>query len=656
MQEAIIQIGKSILKEEGMLSSLIQDVQIKDKKENCKYILKFKFYTKENKVKIDLNEELSQASTKKYLFIGSAAGANSPQWYATAKNIWYHLSETIPNLCSHNFGDELNAKLQIVRDEFFVDLGEQYKSTKNRYILDYKKAAISDITIEEIYRETIEEMNEIKDKKQREKKIKDELKKKFLKTLDEYIKINDLKKDSIGLSTIYIDDELICDIEEYKEEVLKEKNSVDKNKKKNSNSKIQNCSICGETNNLSYDMANTQFKFFTTNQVIFGRNISKDYSKNMLLCSNCFAELLAGENYIKNNLNTRLANFTVLIVPHFIINEGLPKEELDDISEQIKMKFNTVKSYEDIDELRDNIISNIEENELEDKVYFLLNFIFYKQNQKSTKVQRLIKDVNPSIFDTIAFGISYANDICVKILGYENKYNLSLAKVYRMVPIRENKKREATQFRDILHLYDSILSQKKISKQFVISNLIHCAKIQFYEQVGFNVSNGKIHNTIMSGNLFIKFLEYINCLEKGEAMDISTLNLKDDLKNYIDTMGYSEEETALFLLGYLVGQVGNAQGKRSEERKKPILNKLNFGGIDKSKMIRLTSDIFNKLKQEKILRYNEGVFAETKRLIDANLNNWKLNKHENLFYILSGYSYSTTKLFGKKKEGGNENE
>ena len=102
-------------------------------------------------------------------------------------------------------------------------------------------------------------------------------------------------------------------------------------------------------------------------------------------------------------------------------------------------------------------------------------------------------------------------------------------------------------------------------------------------------------------------------------------------------MNYSEEQTAMFLLGTLIGEIGNVQYKKNEGNK-PILNKLNFNGIDKSKFIRLTKDVFNKLNQEKIRTFNEVTFFEMKRLMDKNIETWSLNKEENLFYILSGYS------------------
>ena len=44
-----------------------------------------------------------------------------------------------------------------------------------------------------------------------------------------------------------------------------------------------------------------------------------------------------------------------------------------------------------------------------------------------------------------------------------------------------------------------------------------------------------------------------------------------------------------------------------------------------------------------------------KRLLDGNIDNWKLNKDESLFYLLSGYSFATAiGMVGEKVDVLNE--
>lgn len=85
------------------------------------------------------------------------------------------------------------------------------------------------------------------------------------------------------------------------------------------------------------------------------------------------------------------------------------------------------------------------------------------------------------------------------------------------------------------------------------------------------------------------------------------------------------------------------------DRELIILNKLNFHGMDGAKVRRLSSEVFEKLRQVKILAYNEKLYAAHKGLLDARMGKgWTLNKDDNLFYLLSGYGYESLQWSEKK--------
>ena len=142
----------------------------------------------------------------------------------------------------------------------------------------------------------------------------------------------------------------------------------------------------------------------------------------------------------------------------------------------------------------------------------------------------------------------------------------------------------------------------------------------------------------------------------GEDMDYDNLQLDVGIKNFLKEMGYNEAKIAMFLLGYLIGEIGNAQYS-PESPSKPILGKITFQGMNRNKIIRLLNEVFEKLTQYKsrgkpLLTYNEGIFAECKRLLDKNINK-PLSDQENVFYVLSGYAYAThqaIKNASQKKE------
>lgn len=130
-------------------------------------------------------------------------------------------------------------------------------------------------------------------------------------------------------------------------------------------------------------------------------------------------------------------------------------------------------------------------------------------------------------------------------------------------------------------------------------------------------------------------------------MDYDILQLEEEIKMFLKEMGYDESRVALFLLGYLVGQIGNAQYNKGKS--KPILGKITFQGMNKGKLMRLTNDVFEKLIEYKQLSFNETIFAEYKKLLDQHIETRQLQDHENVFYVLSGYAYATHRALQKSE-------
>lgn len=627
-----------VLKSDDPILNFIEKLQPKRRNKQLN-VLKFNFLLEEDKLEIDVNEEIDSNTAKKYTFVGSADGSNAAQWYASSTSSNYHLTETLYNLSQIDLGLELNKKIQQILKNFYVDFGEGMKS-KYRYALDLEKCITIDKTMENLFEET---KSELDNEKNLGKVLLEKIKIKFDKYLNEE---KGIEPGDIGLYIIFIDGKPLTNFKEYKEAVIESKKPKSKDGKGNNGV----CCICGSAEDISHDMTKTKIKFYTTNQLIFASDVStKNYYKNMQMCLDCMFKYLAGENYIMNRLASRLAAFDVYIIPQFIYGQPLNENDLNIAANKIVDSFNTVKSYEGMRRLKDEISGALDLRD--ESSYFLLNFMFFKRSQKATKIQRLIKDINPSIFEKIRISSEKAFLDFQKVLGQKYRGAITLSTIYFMTPIRISRG-EAVEYRDVLETYDAILTGKKLNKKHLIKNLIECIKIIRLSKDSYNINPKEeiLEFYVMRANMYIKFLEYMGCLKEGEGLDVSELKVKDNIKNYIEKIGYDEQETAMFLLGYLIGEIGNVQYKRTEEGSKPILNKINFNGIDKQKIIRLTKDVFNKLNQEKIRQYNEVTFFEMKRFLDGNIDNWKLNKDESLFYLLSGYSFATTIPMLREKE------
>ena len=636
MIEGLLQIGNALPFQEGSLSNFIKEIKPtnRDKQLN---VLKLNLDLENNRVVFETNEEIDDSTALNYNYIGSGS-PRAPQWYTSSTTINYFISETIYNLSQLDLGEDLNKKVKESLEKFFLRLDKGLE-LKYSYLLDLKKYGISNKSIEQIY-------NEAKNSKKIGKEILNIMSKEIQNHLKE--NFNQILRD-FGLFILQINGEIISTNPIYVEKVLESKQPKEKNKGNIESNGI--CSACQSMDNLTSDFSKTRIKLFTTNLNIFASYFSqKSYYKNMQLCESCLMKLLAGENYTMNYLNSKLSTFDVYIIPQFIYGAPLNENELTAISNKIIKSFNTVKSYESIRDFKDYLSMEIDMRDMDS--YFLLNFLFYKRSQASTKVQSLVKDVNPSIFDKIAESLIIANQAITNLFEDGWKQYITFTTPYYMNPIKLSSG-DPTQFRDVLQTYDHILTGKRLNKRHIIKNVIDCVKIIRLDKPSYNIdTNKRIEFYVLQANGYLKFLEEMDYLKEGCSLGIDNLMIKEEMKNFIIEMGYNEEQAAMFLLGTLIGEIGNVQyDPNSDSKNKPILNKINWNGIDKSKLIRLTKDVFTKLNQEKIRHYNEVTFGEMKKILDKNIDTWSMNKDENLFYILSGYSYVTTKaiLKGAKK-------
>lgn len=643
MQEGIIQIGKIITEGEDFLQSLVDEVPV-IKNEKQRYILKYCFSTEKKELRIDISEQMKKSSSRKYLYIGSAPGANSPQWYATATNELYHLTETIPNLMKQDFGEEWNRKIKWIVEQYFIDLGERFTSNKNRYALDLSSYIEGDIR--QIYSQNEESSD---------KELKEALKKSLQTQLKELIKKqSNMSLEEIGLYVIEIDGIPFCKQKEYRDALKREKEGALKPKAK----RIQegHCYSCGTTEQLRDDINIQVIKSYTTNLWGFASNVDKkNYKRNMILCQDCLNAYLAGEKFIKNNLNVSLAKFRIYLFPHFILGDVMEKEDLQECCLGIKETFNTMKSFRNMIEIRKQMDEYVEYCRNE-KTYFLLNLVFYKEINAGVKIQRMIQDVNPSRFTTIINALKLIN---VRFGNYFiTRYFLNLEMIYYLVPIREDTKtKEVMQYRNLLNLYDAILTEKRVSEQYWIQQFVNGIKVLYYEKEGYNIKADpkdkmKMEFTGISQMAMRQFLREIGCLEGGNGMDVEKLPVSEEMKTYLTEGKFTEEQAALFFLGVVIGQIGIEQYKQTET--KPILKKINMNGMDEKKIIKLGDSVQGKLIQEKMYGNSEVYYAQFLELFIKNRETWSLSKAENVFYLMAGYQYLTVKAVTKKKENKGE--
>lgn len=126
-------------------------------------------------------------------------------------------------------------------------------------------------------------------------------------------------------------------------------------------------------------------------------------------------------------------------------------------------------------------------------------------------------------------------------------------------------------------------------------------------------------------------------MEENEKPLKESVECTDKLQQFFNDMGYSPQQQALYWLGRIINKVGTAQYKKGHQQK-PVLNKINYNGMDHSKIQRLYVDAFELANQYKIaneINFFSKMFTKD---FPADEILWMITPQESVFYILSGFS------------------
>jgi CRISPR-associated protein Csh1 len=644
MIKTIYTLGYKYLTEEN--PSLIQamTLPITYSKGATKYVMIVDFSTTKKKVRLTL-KEVSKSTSSELLWIGTADGAASPQWFGTVSNVEYLLSQTIPNLLERwNQEDSYYSLLKQAQNVFFLDLGAVKKSDE-RYRYVFNPAYVGG------------ELTEADGKKA----VK-EAAKQFQAFIEKEANVN--IKDVL-LYSLAIDGQLVVSQPEYERLVMEEKLSVFQDAKKGV------CALTNKEDLITGETTKLKFNYYINDKISFASALEKkSFVKNLSISKDAYKAIIAGEAYILRNFNTRFSGLPCYIIPDFLYDVPFEDAPLQSINDRINEFVRTVKTVETAQKLHEEI-EDYKEYESQMDNHISLYFLFYTKTQASVKVNKLLSDVPLTHLRRLGYEIRKTGEIGQRFFGNE-KFNLGLELIYYLIPMRVQRG-ENFEKRKILQVYESLLTNKPLSYQWLITQFVQLAKVHMYASYSLYQYNDKkeyndfnLIDAIVRAQLFLKLLQNLNLIKEEREMTKVTYDLPHtDMIEYIETMHYNVPQSSLFLLGYLIARIGAAQIGKANERaealgqarggktaNKPILSKINYHGMNKQKLMMLSNEVFEKLRQLKIASLqNEAVYAEHKRLFDSALQEkWNLSDRESVFYLLSGYAYGTKKILRSIKK------
>ena len=385
-------------------------------------------------------------------------------------------------------------------------------------------------------------------------------------------------------------------------------------------------------------------KMFVEETKNYASNFDKKrFSINYQVSKKNQEKLDFASNYILNEgkLNVKVANVNHVIIPQFQTNSEVDMEmTLNEIRLQSDLLFG-LKAL-------DFFVKNIKD---EVPSVFWLNFLAYDSDGNFFKSTELIKDVSSFHFQKIikAFfdtNIKFSNikgfdwNAIVTEYGEPKSFNFNTA--YSLIPLRKDKEKK----NKVLSLFKSILENRKIEKEILFGYYCELILCHYYERyrsyTNIHESSGDYLYFSIRNSTF-KYLAFFEVLKKLKIID---MNEEDNLTNEVPgnkydqaihdffvKMKFNPQQQAMFYLGRMLNAVEFIQ----REKKKTVIEKVNFHGMDIDDIQRLRISLIEKAKQYN--KIGKVVFTDRKFGELFDFNNWKMNSQEAVFFLLTGYSF-----------------
>lgn len=413
----------------------------------------------------------------------------------------------------------------------------------------------------------------------------------------------------------------------------------------------------------------TRYSFnymFVKETLNYASQFNKDnFPKNYQVNSTEQLYLERASKYLLENQKVNIANITHCIIPQFLNSTRVDYEVV--LQKAYKKSELLFQSKEYLDSL-----TSISDGTDEAEIYWV-NFLAFESDGNSFKTINLIKDVSITHFETVIQKLkvidskfrklAYAVDWESVMSEFKNKerkiQKFNFYTIYQIVPQRKDKEKK----NDALNIFKAILEKRQIEKQVLFNHfvdLVLCHYFKRYEayknvkRFGDDFFDFAIRDAVFKYLAFFKVLKQLNLIknmenvnedqviEEIESLDESTnqiLEYQQKIDNFFNQMKFSSYQKALFYLGRMLSSVAYIQ----KDKKKTVLDKLNFNGMDKTDILRLRNALIEKAKQYK--EVDKVIFNDARFNENFDYNNWvddnkkNINPHEALFFILTGYSF-----------------
>ena len=600
-------------------------------------------------LELDDPQELGVELLYQSLWIGHARAAEiqNRATVANATGLGYMLSQLLPALAGWigpglDENESLRGSVREFCEEFCLPLPKASKQSNYKWIWNLP---VLNSMFQQIFPEIFENMSQYDSKA---------FVGRIAKRLDGYVRNQwDLSSEVTLLYTLRFNGEWLPRLSAYQKYLYwyVMERLFSKNKARRGT-----CYLCGQHNLLTDDTTRLRFKFYITDKPGFASGFRKaNFYRNYALCKACYQEILAGEAFLRTRLRSWLGA-EVYVLPVFYLEDVQPSgANLEHWAGYVVRRWEASRTWEGWKNFRARLD---EYREFEhQKAWFLLDFLFVEDDGRSIKLQQYIQDVPPSRLDRLDEAryqtSAFANDYFVD----SRSWDLSLSTLYYLFPI--GKKGQGKQA--FFQFLSALLHERPVDFRILIPLFLETASVYRFQKYGAYIQrppqgddpqrHEKALCYFLAQTQLVRYdLFHLGLFSPLGGMPMSEMMFADEVRrlvppkvwDYMDALGLDVPQRALFLLGYLVGEVALAQQKTGSV---PILNKIHFQGMDEGKVRRLSNEILDQMRIYRVLYPDtRDLFAAMRALMDQAQR--LLSPAENTYWVLSGYAFRYLRRFG----------
>lgn len=387
-------------------------------------------------------------------------------------------------------------------------------------------------------------------------------------------------------------------------------------------------------------------------------NYANDFNKNSFyknyqLSTEEQLLLERGSRFVLDRLKIRIAGVDHCIIPQFLHSSTV---DMPYITDGIFLENELLFMSSSIEKLTTRIKKETDHP-------FWLTYLAYESDGNFFKTIHQIKDVSKVQFYKVietfehvsklfSEELTFAVDWPAVQMEYKRQNIFNLSTIYDIIPIRKEKEKK----NEALFLFKCIFENRSPSTRHLFKSfceLVLCHRFQRYRSyTNIRKYEDRAFDFAIRDAVF-KYLAFIHVLKQ---LKLTTIMEENELRQppersgsdynqkiyaFFDRLEYKNDQKAMFFLGRMLSVVAFLQ----KDKKKNVLDKVNFNGMKQAAILRLRNDLVEKAKQYNT-KQNNGLskvaFSDAEFSKHFKYNGWSMNPEEAVFFILSGYSFGIT--------------